>query len=218
LIGGGLPILFLSLWLPWWRFLVFHSERGFQAESLYSSVIWFMHHLGMVDAVWEGGWRCLEVHGAIANRMLPWSRILFVLTVGVSVLLPCWAVGGFPVSSSDPLPRTRGEGINTSGLGQMPRLAHLLLVPLLAFVVFNQVFSPQFMIWLLPLAAITALNRKLWTTAAIPLATMLTLVFYPSPNYGDGLNLFETGALVVRNFILIIVWVLLVRKLLARTC
>jgi len=45
----------------------------------------------------------------------------------------------------------------------------------------------------------------------ITLATMLTPIIYPSlwGDYGAGLNLFETIVLLLRNLILVAVWVFL---------
>ncbi len=92
------------------------------------------------------------------------------------------------------------------------QIARLVLVPLLAFVVMNQVFSPQYMIWLLPLAALASLEGNLWPACAIALATMLTPLFYPVPDYyHGGLNLMETTILLARNLMLIASWVALMR-------
>jgi hypothetical protein len=77
---------------------------------------------------------------------------------------------------------------------------------------FGQVFSPQFMIWLLPLAAMASLSAKPWIAAAISMATMLTPIFYPSPEYyGAGLRFFQATILMTRNLILIWVWMSLMR-------
>jgi hypothetical protein len=90
----------------------------------------------------------------------------------------------------------------------------LLLGPLLAFVAFNQVLSPQFMIWLLPLAALGTLEGNSWIVLGIPLATVLTPVIFPSfgGNYGRGLDSLETVVLITRNFILVAVWWLLMKE------
>jgi hypothetical protein len=126
--------------------------------------------------------------------VLPWARALFVGTVCGSTVLATWAA-------------VRVE---------MPfaaKTARLLLVPLLAFVAFNVVLSPQFMIWLLPLAALGSLEGNPWPMLAIPLATTLTPFFYPCPEYGTGLNLGETIVLLLRNLMLIAVWAVLIVEL-----
>lgn len=92
-------------------------------------------------------------------------------------------------------------------------MARLLLIPLLAFVALNQVLSPQYMIWLLPLAALGSLEGRPWMLCAISLATMLTPLFYPVPNYyRPGLNLLQTLILFIRDGVLIAVWISLIHE------
>jgi hypothetical protein len=195
LIGGGMPILLLGLVLPWWRFLSFNTGRGLQAESLYASSLWLAHLSGLTEAKWEGANGCQEVHGALADTILPWTRAWFALAVGISTALSCRSAA-----------RLQG--------GSVAALARHLLVPLLAFVIFNQVFSPQYMIWLLPFAAMASAVGNPLIPMAIPLATVLIPIFFPSPEYLEGLNLPHTLALVARNLILVGAWVFLVRELL----
>jgi hypothetical protein len=137
----------------------------------------------------------MEVHGALADTILPWSRAWLILVLAISTVLSCWSA-----------PRFQG--------GSVAHLARFLLVPLLAFVIFNQVFSPQYMIWLLPLAAMAGADGNPRITLAIALATMLTPTFYPSPEYnGAGLNLFQTQVLVLRNIILLLLLMFLIAGL-----
>jgi hypothetical protein len=127
---------------------------------------------------------------------LPWARAVFAGTVAISMALATWAA-------------LRLEKPTAS------QLARVLLLPLLAFVAFNQVLSPQYMVWLLPLAALAVFDGRLWLGLAITLATMLTPIIYPSlyGDYGTGLNLFETVVLLLRNLILVAVWAGLFRGL-----
>jgi len=217
-IGGLLPIVLLSFFVPWWRFAEFHASRGLQVESLYSSVLWLGKLLGLTEVQWAAVRKWLEIDGASASTILPWTRVLFIVTVISSTALVSW-VGlrvsfsrfVFPPKSdrvSVPAEQQRGTSLSVSQLSQ------LLLLPLLAFVVFNQVFSPQYMIWLLPLAALASLEGNPRSGFAISLATFLTPIIYPSliGNYATGLNLIETIVLLARNLILVVVWILLVRE------
>lgn len=198
LAGGLLPMALLGFYLPWWRFAQFQADRGLQVESLYASVLWLGKLLGLARVVWiypnRKAW--LEVQGAAASAVLPWARAMFAGTVAISMALATWAA-------------LRLEKPTAS------QLARVLLLPLLAFVAFNQVLSPQYMVWLLPLAALAVFDGRLWLGLAITLATMLTPIIYPSL-YGDyvtGLNLFETIVLLLRNLILVAVWAWLFRGL-----
>jgi hypothetical protein len=195
LIAGLLPIVLLSFVLPWWRFAQFQGNRGLQCESLVASLVWGLSQLGLTGASWVWVKRWFEVQGPLASALLPWARTLFIIGVLCSVTIASLAA-------------TRCRAI---GIG---RLARLLLVPLLGFVAFNQVLSPQFMIWLLPLAALGTLEGNPWIVLGIPLATALTPVIFPSFNgdYGRGLTLLETTVLVTRNCILVAVWWFVIKE------
>jgi hypothetical protein len=195
LIAGLSPILLLSFFLPWWRFAQFQGARGLQCESLAASLIWGLKRAGLTDASWVFVTRWFEVHGSLASALVPWARALFIAAVVFSVAMTSCAAAHCPKPS-------------------IGRVARLLLGPLLAFVAFNQVLSPQFMIWLLPLAALGTLEGNSWIVLGIPLATVLTPVIFPSfgGNYGRGLDSLETVVLITRNFILVAVWWLLMKE------
>jgi hypothetical protein len=195
LIAGLGPIVLLSFVLPWWRFAQFQGDRGLQCESLVASFIWSLKRLGLADASWVWVTRWFEVQGPLASALLPCARGLFLVAVLCSVTIASLAAS-----------RCRAIRIG--------RLARLLLVPLLGFVAFNQVLSPQFMIWLLPLAALGTLEGNPWIVLGIPLVTAFTPVIFPSfsGNYGRGLNFLETTVMIMRNFILVAVWCLLIKE------
>jgi len=195
--AGFMPIAVLSFILPWWRFAALQGDRGLQCESLYASLLWLAHLAGFAQAKWGSVKAWIEVQGPLAAAILPWTRLLWVTTVLFSVALASWAAARCEIRS----------------IGQVARL---LLVPLLAFVAFNQVLSPQFMIWILPVAVLAMSTGKVWPVFLIVPATMLTPIIFPAlpGHYGTGLLLPETLVLVARNLVLVTVWALLVRELL----
>ncbi len=195
LVAGLLPLVPLGFIVPWWRFAEFHAVRGLQVESLYASVLWLGNLLGLAPVSWEYTQKWYEVAGPAATAVLPWAREIFLLAVLFSTVIAVW---------------------NATRLGETSPalLARLLLVPLLGFVAFNQVLSPQFMIWLLPLAALASLDGDRWIALALTTAALLTPLIYPSltGNYASGLNLIETIILVLRNFALLGVWAWIIRQ------
>jgi hypothetical protein len=79
-----------------------------------------------------------------------------------------------------------------------------------AFVASNTIFSPQFHLWLIPLAALTLEGRNggvpRWSVRgawAVFAATMIVPIFYPSREYTLGLGLWRTGVLLLRNLLLV---------------
>jgi len=195
LAAGLFPIAILSFVLPWWRFAQFQGARGLQVESLYAALLWTAEQLGLAQVTWEWDTSWFEVHGPLAAAVLPCAQVVFLATAGTSAILAGLAAA-------------RCENVTTA------RVARLLLMPLLGFVVFNLVFSPQFMIWLLSIAALGAVEENPWPMLAVLLATLLTPIFYPCPEYNRGLNFYETMALLYRNLLLLYVFVWLIRDLL----
>jgi hypothetical protein len=205
-LSGMTPLVCLSFFLPWWRFAEFQGARGLQVESLYASALWLAKLLGYnhIDWVWVKAW--FEVKGSMVTALLPWIRLFFSIIVISSVAFVCYIALKMPI---------RGRlGADTNELIKPPTLARLFLVPLLSFVAFNQVLSPQYMIWILPLAAVLAIEKDLFVALLLVVATWLTPFFFPTLEYITGLNLRETIILLFRNIILVTVWFLLIMRLL----
>jgi hypothetical protein len=90
-------------------------------------------------------------------------------------------------------------------------ISRILLIPLLAFISFNLVLSPQYMIWVLPLIALTSLRGSLSPVLLVSIAIALTPIFYPTLNYFSvGLNMAQTIGLFGRNLLLFIAWIWLI--------
>lgn len=188
IIAGALPILLLSFVLPWWRFALVQGSRGLQAESIYASAIWLAHLIYGVPAFWIHTTAWFEVQGPIASAVVPWARIFF---------------GASMIAATVIATRSAWRASSRSAVG-IGRLSRILLIPLLAFVAFNLVLSPQYMIWLIPMAALAALEGSIWPVAMILLAAALVPAFYPSYQYfsANGLDLLQTWALFARNMLL----------------
>lgn len=185
---GLLPLLILGLFVPWWRFLTFHTGRGLQAESIYSAILWLGKHLDIFNVKWTFLKAWVEVTGPAATALLPIAKIIFIATTLLSTIYSFWIA-------------YKSSNIT------IPQLARILLIPLCAFVSFNIVLSPQFLIWLIVLAAIAALDRQVKYITLLTIAAVVTPIIYPGFNYGQGLGLTETVVLLCRNLILILAWI-----------
>ena len=201
IVLGLLPLFAAGFFMPWWRFAAFHAARGLQVESTYAAILWCGKLLGIWSATWFKASAWNEVHGPAATMSLPWAHMLWAGSTIFSVGVATWVTW-----------KQRDFSLG--------RFAKVLLIPLIAFVAFNQVFSPQYMIWFLPLAALACLEAGEhwpWPSLAILAATMVTPLTFPSffHDYGTGLNLFEATVLLLRNLVLILVWGRLVIEMLA---
>jgi uncharacterized membrane protein len=197
-VAGLLPLIALSWSVPWWNFATVHTRRGLEAESLWASVLWLSHFIG-VPVTWELviGW--FEVTGPVAEGLITPARIVWVTATLGSVALATWAGWRQRLFS--------GEDADTVSLSVT---ATLLLLPVTTFVTFSLVLSPQFHLWLAPLAALSLLARRrpdagvdtgaLW---CIFLSTFLVPAFFPSATFDSGLDLGRTLVLVLRNVLLL---------------
>lgn len=196
-IVGFMPIVILSFYMPWWKFAVFQGARGLQVESLYASVIWLWHFFtasGQYSWVHTTAW--FEVQGPLALSVLPWARICFIVAVFMSTIYATYLAY-----------KMHGKTKETTS-NNVAYIARLMLLPLLSFMVFSLVFSPQYLIWLLPIAVIASIRGSFWPILGILVACTLTSQFYPVNEYfGPGLNLVQTIALVSRNLLLAGSWV-----------
>ena len=197
-VAGLLPLIALSWSVPWWRFATVQTQRGLEAESLWASALWLSHFAG-VPATWELAGRWFEVTGPVADRLVAPARIVWATATLASVVLATWAAWRQRLRS--------GEDADSMSLSVT---ATLVLLPVTTFVAFSLVLSPQFHLWLAPLAALALFARRrpdagigtgaLW---CIFVSTFLVPAFFPSPTFDSGLDLGRTLVLVFRNVLLL---------------
>ena len=171
---------------------------GLEAESLWASALWLSHFAG-VPATWELAGYWFEVTGPVADRLVTPARVVWATATLASVALATWAAWRQRLRS--------GEDAGTVSLSVMATLA---LLPVTTFVTFSLVLSPQFHLWLAPLAALALLGRHrpdagvgtgaLW---CIFFSTFVVPAFFPSPTFDSGLDLGRTLVLVLRNLLLL---------------
>jgi hypothetical protein len=159
-------------------FLGYHSARGLQVESLPAGLLEIAHLLGAtrLDLVFNYG--ALHLQGGLAAAIKPWVAPAFLLSYGL-LLAGAWsAFRGI---------RQAKESLASRTLVEASAAAVLL------FIVVNKVFSPQYLVWLLPF--IPLLRGRL--AALLALAAALTTVIYPIL-YAELLN-FQPGAVILLN-------------------
>lgn len=197
LTAGAAPLLAALFWVPWWRFLSFHLDRGLQVESLPASLLWYVHLLLPFELTWSavelGDRSWFELTGPSARAGLAASRLLFP----AAVLGSLWVAVRKARTMTQPHPA---------------ELARLLLLPLLAFTVWNIVFSPQYTIWSVALAALACSAGSRWPMVALAVASCATPLFYPTAQYGVGLELGQSAVLLLRNLCFLAVWIRLLAE------
>lgn len=188
------PALVALAFIPWWRFLLFHAGRGLEVESWAANLVWLSHLLAGTDASWVDIKTFIEVQGSAALAVLPFARGLFAVSVLGSFAYAMWLAIRAPLSPST--------------------LARSALLPLAAFVVFNLVLSPQYLLWLVALvAAWWAFDSPpLLTLGSLAVAVLLSPFIYPSPTFVSGLDVPTSVLLFARNCALLTFFVSVVKE------
>lgn len=182
---GALPLVILSFFMPWWKFMEFHAGRGLQCESIWAGVVWLLNLCGVTVANWTFTRAWVEVTGPLATSLLPYAKFSWLSLSAIAVIiasLRIWRYG-------EPAP--------------FALLNNLLLGVLLIFVSFNIILSPQYLIWIAVFTAISSINRfSIYVTLPV-IAAIVTPILYPGLDYGGGFAMIETIVLLIRNGFLI---------------
>lgn len=181
-------------------FMGYHGDRPLQIESVASSLVYLLSIPGLTD-VWiqsamdPGSFLSDNLRGplpdAVASMMMP---VMVAAIIGVCVLY-AWKRR----SSSD-------DGMRLAALA--------MLGCLMAFVVFNKVFSSQYLIWLIPsvLFVLLVSDERLSKRLNVSVLAMFVLTqvnFAYNVGYlGGGANIGDLGMMVILARNLVAVYIL----------
>jgi predicted membrane protein len=156
--AGFVPFLVWAphgLWEGMWR----QASRPLQIESFAASFWFVAHQAGLhVHTVKSYGSDNLVTPGADAAATLSGVAVAVAL-----VAIWIW----FARSAAGP-----------------DEIALACAAAVVAYVAFNKVFSPQYLVWLFPLVPLVRGRRGLWATVLLAVVTGMTQIWEPS-RYGD---------------------------------
>jgi hypothetical protein len=173
-----------------WESVRRQASRPLQIESLGSGILLAAHQLGglHLNVVTSHGSQNLA--GSLPRALGATETILLVVS-----LFGIWLLAARPPATPERLVRYSAAAVT-------------------AFVVFDKVLSPQFMIWLIPLVPLVGGRRGLVASALLALALLLTQFWFPI-RYWDlvlQLKAFPSWAVFARDLSLVaLLVVLLVR-------
>ena len=164
-----------------WSSVHGQAGRPLQIESLGSSILLAAHQAGGLHL------NVITSHGS-QNLVgsLPDSLGLAQTLLLAAVLLGAWIA--FALGPPDP-----------------ERLVRYSAACVTAFVAFDKVLSPQFMIWLLPLVPLVRGRRGLAASALLGFALILTQLWFPTRYFGlaRGLAAFPSWLVLARDLTLL---------------
>jgi hypothetical protein len=197
--AAALPVLSHAVLMPMigmrvFAYLHYHSGRGMQIESLWSSVLMVLSKALTVPST------NLRTHGAmdlgmpVAFPIMNWVATAVML----SAIVICAIAGIAAVRNSEPPRRAQ-------------RLVQAMVLMIAGTIVAAKVFSPQYLIWLFPVAFLARQRSVFWLYL---LCLLLTRCYFP--HFYDVLAFRQWPALLVllaRNAALVALVVMLLRTL-----
>jgi uncharacterized membrane protein len=143
---GTIGAVFLSF-LPFlittkdklFSFLDYHKERGLQIESLPAGIISLVHKWGFIELKTVAGYGSRNIVSPLNDIVLAVLPSLLIILY-ISMLVSCWY-------------RFREERLK-SELIKVDSLVAYTLLALLIFIITSKVFSPQYIVWIIPFAAL----------------------------------------------------------------
>lgn len=179
-------------------FLSYHQLRGLQLESLPAGLILFAHVFGRAAAKLEFNYGALHLVSPATGAVLRWLPLAFVLAYALV------AAGAWSRLREARTPAQAAQ----SNAPAVELLAGFCAAALLVFIVTNKVFSPQYLIWLLPFAPLLHPRQAL----LLLLASLITTLLFPF-DYASliAMNPLPVLLLNMRNLLMLVLlgWLLL---------
>jgi len=160
-LAAALLILFFALHPSWpLGMLSYHELRGLNIDSLPGGAFLLAKAAGWADVDIIHNFGSFNIEAAYSGLATPWLTPLMLLTLGLV------SIAGFLRFRQD-----KGK----DGAISIRRLAAYAVTALLAFILTSRVFSPQYLIWLLPF--IPLLSAR--SSGFFLIIATLTILLYP---------------------------------------
>ncbi|WP_269939198.1 hypothetical protein [Arthrobacter sp. HY1533] len=186
------------------NFLLEQGDRGMQLEATFTTPWLWMSVLGLGGArmYMNTDINSMQVDGPGSELMSFLMQPLLIAAALLVAALVFWALH---------------TGKRNGGADRTALLLFGSLALTTAFVVFNKVGSPQFMVWLAPAVAVgLSLHWRAWRVPAAMLIAVAGLTFLVFPLFYDLLTMNHAGmaaVLTLRNLLLVVLFVWSVRQL-----
>ncbi|MFC8302625.1 glycosyltransferase family 87 protein [Specibacter sp. NPDC057265] len=186
------------------NFALEQGDRGMQLEATFTTPWLWMSVLGLGGArmYMNQDINSMQVDGPGSDIMSVLMQPLLIAAALLVAALIFWALH---------------TGKRNGGADRTALLLFGALALVAAFIVFNKVGSPQFMVWLAPAVAVgLALQWQAWRIPATMLIGVAVLTFLIYPLFYDALshnNPLMAAVLTARNVLLVVLFVWSVRQL-----
>ena len=186
------------------NFLTQQGDRGMQLEATFTTPWLWLSVLGVGDSrmYMNTDINSMQVDGPGTALMSVLMQPLLLLAAAAVAGLTFWALH---------------QGKLNGGVDRTELLLSGALTLVTAFIVFNKVGSPQFMVWLAPAVAVgLAHNWKEWRVPATMLIVIAVATYFIYPLFYDALshnNPWMALVLTIRNVLLVVLFFWSARRL-----
>jgi hypothetical protein len=205
-VFGGVILATIIPWLiiepqSLWSMFSYHLERGLHAESTYGSFVIMGQLFGWTQVDYDFNYGSFNITSALADNL---ANISFYIMA--AVLLATYGLFAYQ------LHRNGKKAIGAAPLQVETEtlLIRYVAIAVLAFLLFNKVFSAQYMVWICPLIPILNIRYKNLVSVLLLIAGAFTIYIYPF-NYIE-FEYFENFPVFImarRNLLMIIVFILI---------
>ena len=181
-------------------FLTYHMDRGMQVEALASSFLMLFGNLGLIDVGYVFNFGSDNIYGPVPDAVAGCMLYLMFITI-MSTYVAYWYIL-----------RKRDS---------YPMFTAACLAVIMLFMLVNKVLSSQYLVWMIPFVVVMAMflkpewkNRTVWMFGiSIALTQINLIVNYALRPVGEPFTLPGILLIMVRNIILVLLFVIVVRTM-----
>ncbi len=149
----------------------YHTARPLQIESTWAALLGLFGHLESLHSFWPEPLRVVYTYGSI-NVLGPGVRALAAFSTLAQVFALFFSYFAF-------WRRLRAPQYRKSSQNRAEVLHAATLLSLVVYMIFGKVFSPQYLVWLLPLGLWLSLRRGPKALFMLLLVLGMTQIIYP---------------------------------------
>ena len=184
-------------------FLTYHMDRGMQTESLVSSFLMLFGYLGLIDVGYVFNYGSDNIYGAVPDAIA--GVMLYLMAI---MLIATYALYWHKVRDRDS--------------DYYLRFTAACFAVVMVFMLVNKVLSSQYLVWIIPFVAVMSMQlrpewrrRTLWLFGTSVALTQINLIVnYAFRAAGDPFSLLGIMILMVRNLLLVALFVIVIRMIL----
>ncbi len=204
-VFAGVILLTIIPWLFWdasspGSFLTYHMDRGLHAESTYGSFIILAQHFGWTSVGYDFNFGSFNITSGLADNLAHASFYIMGAILFLVYTLFLYQI----------YKRELNKEVNISSQAEQETLfIRYVTISVLVFLLFNKVFSAQYMAWFCPLIPLLNIRFQNLIVVMLLIAGVFTTYIYPF-NYLE-FEYFENLPVLLmanRNLLLIIVFIL----------